>query len=592
MIEFEQIQDILGNAIDVIKKSIEYKNGEWEFKTTPNFSENYVKASEYYEKVSVHSQGLDFPELLFKSKAPNEDDLMHEYRESIYQPITKPDWRRGVNNYNRVFNPQNYAIDGWQNDKNEFENESAEDYFMNNYPKNDSIISYFRSIVKNKKLEDPNAVIALWIENIEAPDTELRQTIGKIFDTEKVVYFEKDYCFILSDEKSIVKYYDKQKEIGFVFYLYDDNTIYRIYQAGSFTDWAFEFEVYYNHGLGYIPVSRLVGVEVDEGLYQSHAYDAIPPLNDVLFDNSTLQASKIAHAYPQKWEFTDDCPNINCDNGWISSYGEDEKEYRSKCSTCGGTGKFNSNPLGVHEIKRLTGLEEGGQTPIPPLGFVSMDTTILQFLRDEISLNTSKSFSFLGVDISMTNAKGSDSALGKIIDREDLFSALLDFSSEIWDLIEFTIDFCGKVRYGVNTFQMPSIKKPTNFAIRNESDLTEEYNNAANLPDAIKATMLTQYTNVRFGSDEQLQTILELKQLIDRLFLMNNETVSSYKTLGAVQIWEIILHTSFDTFMDQKIKDNAKYLETDWKIIKSEMVKMAKDAAPVAIGSTQDILNT
>mgnify|MGYP006899696311 FL=1 len=139
MIDESTIQDILGNAIEVIKKSIEYRSGEWEFKVIPKFSSNYVDALEYYNKVSVHSQGLDFPELLFNQNAPNEDEKMHEYRESIYQPITKPDWRRGVNNYNRVFNPQNYAIENWGNDKNEFEKETAADYFLNNFPKNDSI---------------------------------------------------------------------------------------------------------------------------------------------------------------------------------------------------------------------------------------------------------------------------------------------------------------------------------------------------------------------------------------------------------------------------------------------------------------------
>ena len=401
MIDESTIQDILGNAIEVIKKSIEYRSGEWEFKVIPKFSSNYVDALEYYNKVSVHSQGLDFPELLFNQKAPNEDEKMHEYRESIYQPITKPDWRRGVNNYNRVFNPQNYAIENWGNDKNEFEKETAADYFLNNFPKNDSIISYFRSIVKNKKLEDPNAVIALWIENIDAPDTELRQPIGKVFETSQVIELTNNYCFVLSDEKTLVKTYNVQKNVGYVFYLYDNDKIYRIYQVGNFQDWSFEIEVWFSHGLGYLPVSRLIGVEIREDLYQSHAYDAVPPLNDVLFDNSTLQASKIAHAYPQKWEFADDCPDVNCDNGWVTNYKEDDTAYKSKCDTCGGSGKYSSNPLGVHEIKRLTGIEEGGQTPIPPLGFVNMDATILQFLRDEITGATKKSFSFLGVDISM-----------------------------------------------------------------------------------------------------------------------------------------------------------------------------------------------
>jgi hypothetical protein len=592
MIDQSIITNELSDVIEVIKKALKFDKQKPYFKTIPEFSKEYVEAVDMWDDVKIHSRGLMFPDKLFGKKAPNEDDLMYEYRRSIYEAITKPDYRKGCNNYNRVFNPQNYAIEGWGNDENEFKNYSAKDYFLNNFPYDDSIIAYFRSFVKSAKLEDPNGVIALWIENYEAPDTELRETTGKIYNCDQVIKFDKDFALLMSDEKSVVKYYNKDAQIGFVFYIYDDTYIYRAMQVGNFSDYEFEIDIYFQHNLGYIPVAKLKGIEIETGIYQSHIFDAIPPLNDILFDNSTLQASKISHAYPIKWEVGDECDNPACVSGFVREYDDEQHERSVKCSMCGGTGKSGHNPLGVYTIKRGKGIEDETPVPTPPLGFVSMDSSILEFLRSEIDRNTSKSFSFLGVDISMTNAKGTDTALGKIIDREDLFSALLDFSNEIWDLLEFTIDFCGKVRYGVNTFVMPTIKKPTNFTIRTEQDITDEYAeaNKNNLPDAIKSSMLNQYQNVRFGSDGQLKMILTLKQLIDRLYLKGSDEIGRLKALNLVYGWECVLHDSFDTIIMQKVEEQSDYLNKNWREIQSDLIAESKALEPVKIGSTESII--
>lgn len=593
MIDSNIITNELSEIIEIIRKSLKFDGKTPVFKKTPEFSSGYVASVELWEDVKIHSRGVVFPEKLFGKKAPNEDEAMYEYRKSIYEAITKPDYRKGCNNYNRVFNPQNYSIEGWGNNENEFKNNTAESYFLDAFPYDDSIIAYFRSVVKSAKLEDPNGVIALWIENYEQPDTELREATGKIYNCDQVITYEKDHVILMSDEKSVVKYYNKDAQIGFVFYVYDDTYIYQIRQTGNFSDYEFEINVYFVHGLGYMPVQKLKGVEVEKGLYQSHVYDAVPPLNDILFDNSTLQASKISHAYPIKWEVADDCDNPSCVNGYVKEYDDSQHEHLATCPICKGSGKSGHNPLGVYTIKRINqGQDADSQIPTPPAGFIAMDSAILEFLRSEIDRNCSKSFSFLGVDISTTNAKGSDTALGKIIDREDLFSALLDFSNEIWDLLEFTIDFCGKVRYGVNTFVMPTIKKPTNFTIRTEEDITKEYKEASenNLPDAIKSSMLDQYQNVRFGSDGQLKDILTLKQLIDRLYLKSSDEIAKLKALNLCYGWECVLHDSFDTLILQKVKEQPDYLSKDWKEIQTDMITMSKALEPKKIGTTEDII--
>ena len=591
MIDANKINEVLGSIIKLIKENYQYnsKTYEIEFRELPNFNPVYKLCIDLWEKVRVHSDGQEFPEKLFKSKAPNESEQMYEYRESIYQPITQSIWKRGITNYNRVFNKQNYAIDNWGNDSGIDESDHAMDYFLKEYPIDDSIESYYSAIVKNIKLEDPNAVNALWLELLE-DDNKFSEPFGRIWHCDKVLRHEKDYTLILSEEKSIVKYFKRDNEIGFVFYLYDNTNIYKIEQVGDFTKWEFEIAVYYQHDLGYVPVKKLGGVpkfEDNEMYYLSEALDAIYPLNEIAFDNSTLQASKIANAFLEKYELVSECDNPNCHDGNVW---DNENEKYTPCQSCSGSGEANSDPLGVHKVVVRNG--ETLDVPLPPAGYIAKDTTILEFLRKEIEINKIEAFSYLGVDVSNSQVSGkAETAMGKMIDRETLFSALLNFSSEIFDLMEFEIDFVGKVRYGVAKFENPTIKKPTNFAIRNEQDLTEEYGNAKDkgLPDIYTVSIMKQLTNTRFGTNDTLKKILELKQGIDRLFSLNNEESLRQKGQGVAADWEVILHTSFDTFLAQKMDEDDNYLDKNPDDIKTDLIAMSKSYV-IKKGSVDSIL--
>ena len=99
-----------------------------------------------------------------------------------------------------------------------------------------------------------------------------------------------------------------------------------------------------------------------------------------------------------------------------------------------------------------------------------------------------------------------------------------------------------------------------------------------------------QYQEIRFGSDESLKRIMQLKQLVDRLYLMTNDDIIKQKALNLVQGWEVVLHTSFDTIIEQFMNDDANYLEKDWKDIKADMIAEAKLLIP-AIGTTEEILD-
>src|SRR5690606_3091586 len=74
------------------------------------------------------------------------------------------------------------------------------------------------------------------------------------------------------------------------------------------------------HGLSVLPAFPLKGVLIDQAdnryLYESRIAGMIPELNEAIRENSDLQAAKVLHIYPERWEYT-----------------------QNDCTTCKGTGQ-------------------------------------------------------------------------------------------------------------------------------------------------------------------------------------------------------------------------------------------------------------
>jgi hypothetical protein len=588
MISEEQIIEILSSTVKKLKKNVNIQGDPRidleKFKPNPVYSVT-VKL---WNDIRVHSEGQIFPESLFKNKFPNEDEDVFKYRKDNYQPVTESDWNRGIVNYDRVFNPQNYDID-WKDDE----------YFTKEYPRG-PILSHYKSVVKGKKLEDPNAVIALWIENQNAADNIERLPTDIIYHADKVLQETKEFIFLMSEEKSIVFSGQNRRKIGFIFYLYDDAKIYKITQIGKFNDYKFDIEVWFDHDFGYVPAQRLKGhiFEINGIIYyKSYANSAVPPLNIKAVNNSTLQASVQRHAYLDKWEIDDECPNHNCQNGveFVSNE-EQTEEIKRTCTICHGTCRNlkNKGPLGIKKVIKESD-EPIDASLIPPMGYIEKDPTILQFLQDQIDLQEVNSFLYLGIDISNTNAKGTEPALSKIVDRESLENGLTLFSGEIWDTLRFNVKFCNDARDVLNTRKIkddPDIKDPKTFTIRTEKNLTEEFNEAKDLPDAYRSVIFKQLVKARFGTATFLQLTLKLKQLVDRLFLANSKDLSIKKAQGTAQAWEIVLHDSFDSYVARELTKDETFLdniEGDWETIKAQFEAQAKADTVTTNGSVEDL---
>lgn len=600
MLETTQIDAIREAVVKVYReRNIDFK-WKGKDKEKPGYTPVYNQAVDIADSIRVHADLGSFPTRLFKKKAPNEDDAQWEYRMNNYRAATRIYWNRAEGVFNRVWNEQNYVID-WP-DKPEYK-----EYFEEEYPKYKSLVAYFESVVTQKKLRDANAV--LLVRPFEIPttlndegqvvadDATRISPVCKIYGCERVVAFaEGQYCMVEMPEKSWVDYNGKSVQEGLIYEFYNDTNIYHIVQTGKKIDYRFETVIYYPHNLGKVPAFILKGKvnELDEGdLYEPPLHPAVPHLDEALYDYSTKSISKVASAFPHKWAFAEPC-NHCTGNGYIYEGSAAEgNERRVNCKECGGTGRTRPfGPTSVIEIKPPTGGMDSA-IPTPPGGYIHPDTDVLDFLQKEYREGVIDAFANLNIDVSRDKPTGDETATGRLIDREELHSAILIFSNEIFDLLKNAIECIGLMRWGAE-FKMPIIAPPVSFAMRDEADLTTELKEAieAKLPNSVRRKLVMEYIETRFTNNAKMKSYIMLQFLADALFALDEVEIMGWKGLGLIEAWQCTLHLNIESYIAEFEAEDKNWMDKPFADKKAALIERAKADTPKQPGrSADDILN-
>jgi hypothetical protein len=539
-------------------------------------------------RLRIHSDYDAFPEKLFREKAPNE--LPHEfnYRKNIYKPITVPYFHKAVNIAGRVWNRQNYEV--------RFEDASQERYFNEDYPRFGSLENYFQQIVGFMTLTDPNAVLAImptdlqYFEDGTFNDTIETTPVAHCFHSKRVWgWKEGEYAFLKADYGSEVEHGRTKTDDGLVFYIFDKNEVQIAKQIGKKGDYEFEIGLYYRHNLGYLPCTRLGGISVQEHgdyYFQSFYTPAIPALDQAVCDFSTLQMSKFSHAFLQKWEYVDECDKCNGSGQIEEALGFEEK-VAIACSNCGGSGsKRMFGPMSVYQVQtpnRFT-TEVETKVNIPPAGFIELDPQILDFLNKQVITNIQMAFELLSIDV-MNNEKisGRETATGKAIDREELYSFLLRFANTIFADYEFAMDTIGRMRYG-DAWKMPAVRYPQNFEMRTDAELTAEIKLA---PTFSKAMLAQQYLDTRFPIQEEKSAIMKLSVQVDPFFNLETRDVLALVASGIAPKWKAIMHFELESLIKEALSENEEFLTLTLAEQKAVLIEMAKKLVPEDEGSSR-----
>lgn len=567
----------------------------------PEFTPIYRESVEMYERIRVHSQADVFPEKLFAEKAPNQVPTEWDYQKRVFKAIgsiTHPYWDKALGVVNRIWNEKNYSIKLPEIESPVLEPFPVDEYFNSEYPEYGSIEAYFKSVVTRKKIEDPNAWLAIDVLPVES-DTELPRPYATIWGSKCILGYKEDsWLLVKTYEKSKVKFGNQWVEEGIVMRMYDTTGIYRIEQVGSKLDWKFSEPILlFAWDMPKTPAWRLKGKPVEEHgylIYQSYFYAAVPALNTAIIDFSTAQLSKIINVFPERWEYVDDCDAEGC-QGTGKIYDDDHENWKA-CPNCLGTGRRNkssvTNVVQVPYPKGDRPLDtDAAKMTIPPFGYVNKAeaTEQIRLLIDEQDTNISRAFAMINMEVSNSNVKGTETALGKSIDREELFSFILQISNESFDLLERVDNAIGTIRYGRDAWKPVEIGYPQNFAIRSDLDLTMEIGEArkAGVPSVVIQQLTEDYTQKRFNNQAVVERESDLIFNVDRMWQFSSIEITQKVIGGICAKWEAILHDSIGQFINELEIEQPNFWEMDYAQQKTLLIEKAKaketEIAPVRV---------
>lgn len=558
---------------------------------------SYKECKELCEYTSVHSQLNKFPETLMRKKAPNETEEELKYRKDNFEPITMPYWYRAVSSINgRIWSEQNHRLT--------FTDDEIKKYFLEDYPISGSIIQYFKSIVTPYKINDANAVLTLkigelptYIDEADAEEkidtTKEPEVCLQIYGCEKIIVFQPNqYALFLSSEKSEVEFSGKKVMDGLVFLLYDTEGIYKIKQTGKKVEWSFVSEEYYIHELGYLPCWKLKGIpkqdvkDTQEDLvYYSYFTPAVPLLNKALKQDSSLDASISKTAFPIRVYYEDECDEPTCEGGKIPDFKADGEKGYKMCPKCGGTGKggIRFSPLKDYVLRppKKNALEEEVPLPFPGLDYVVPPSEILTFLKDKIKDEIVEAFTFINIDVSNKGDNtGEQTGIEVKIDREELFSFLLHFASECFELLEKSMKAIVEVRYGEKEKAF-TIQPPKTFEIYSADELTIELGEAkkAGVPEIAIREMTKDYMQQRFAQNEGMADIIDVVFKVDGYATKDTTEIAILKSNNLIALWQAILHEEIYQFIDQLSEENEDFFDWELSRQKKELETLARARA-------------
>jgi hypothetical protein len=192
-------------------------------------------------------------------------------------------------------------------------------------------------------------------------------------------------------------------------------------------------------------------------------------------------------------------------------------------------------------------------------------------------------FELLSIDV-MNNEKisGRETATGKAIDREELYSFLLSFSGVVFSDFQFAINMIGRMRYG-DSWQQPAMRYPQNFEMRTDAELTTEIKNA---PSFSRAMLAQQYLDTRFPIEEVKSAIMKLSVKVDPYFNLDAKEVMMLSASGIIEKWEAIMHFKVESIIRDLVYENEGFLNLEYLEQKKKIEDVAKSLVPKEKGLT------
>ena len=524
-------------------------------------------------------------------------------------PKTKPTFSRIVSSLSKIRRSPDWSIK-YLNLK-DFgkiaEEETLEDYCEKDFPYFESVTNWFFAVCLKKYLTDSNGVVMVMPLETNVEETEYLRPYPFVFDCCDVIEFVAEDYAILNDPMGC--YYNVRagnkikEEKGKSFYVVTTESIVKYDQTDSKGNMTVVMD--YKHNLDRLPVFKLGGVicesEGSNYLYESRISGIIPELDEALREYSDLQAAKVLHVYPERWEYTShECTTCKGTSrrqnpNWYAGC-DPSIPAQIDCSTCGGRGYIASGPYSKLLVKPA---EMGKQQiPSPPAGYVEKDSTIVKLMEDSVRQHIYDGLAAINFQ-QLAEVPLSESGVAKAVDRDEqnnTVHAIAEDGIKIMDQVySLTADYRYKTLYSFEEINnmLPAIAVPEKFDLFTINNLQEDLAKAKdnNLNPVIRNAMEVDYAGKLFNTDTSVRDMVALTIKLDPLpGLSEDEKMSRLSNKGILPE-SYIISSNINEFVQRALDENSKFAGLPLKEQKAVMLEYATDVLTKLSPAKQIILD-
>lgn len=559
----------------------------------------YVDSLFIAEDMKVHADGF-YPYKLIDERRPHETLEVKEYRRRIWVSKTKPTFTKVLNSLQKIRRSADWVMkfsDSWNSDFPRVpQGEDLETYCTKKFPYFTSITDWAFSFLLRKYLIDPNAVCFIDPLERDIEQTALLQPIPIIFDSVNVMDFvDEDYAVLLNPYGAV--FYDGhgRQHLGKSVFIITTQQVLRYDQKNLKMDFDL---TEYNHGLGELPAFKLGGTLIDQTdnyfLFESRISGMIPELNEAVREYSDLQAAKVLHIYPERWEFTNtECPTC-------LGTGRNIENEKLLCHDCHGLGHYvNPGPYAKTIITpNKTTDGNSGNVPNPPIGYVAKDMEIVKLQNEGVQQHLADALAAINFEF-LINVPLTQSGVAKQYDRNESNNTSHAVAEDIVGIMDKMVNLITKYRYGTLypnqedlEKMLPTIPVPENYDLYSISDSQDELNKAkeGKTNPAILNALEVDFASKRFNSDQDVKDLVMLILQLDPMpNITEDEKMSRLANKGITQE-AYTISCNIQEFVQRAIDEDEKFTDKKLKEQKAQMSTYAQEVIKTAAAATAKLI--
>lgn len=546
----------------------------------------YDETVDAAEEMAVHADG-GFPDKLIKERRPNEPQEVLDYRQTIFVPKTKPVFSKIISSLSKIRRSSDWSI-RYEGDFPRIpEGETLEDYCEAYYPYFTSVTNWIYSVWLKKYLVDPNAVVFIYPE--EMPDEQNRylKPFTYIFDSAHVLDFVQGDYAVLVNPEGCTYTVARGDQSGKSFYVITTERIQRYDQADGRGTMILAWD--YQHNLQELPVYKIGAVISDSKginfLYESRIAGVKPEFDEAIREYSDLQAAKVLHIYPERWEYTNhECLNCKGSGKRPNPAWTHDCNCPSDitCDTCSGKGFVVAGPYSKIMVKP-SGVGEQ-PIPTPPAGYVEKDVEIVKVQEESITKHIIDGLAAINFEF-LINTPLNQSGTAKEVDKDELNNTVHSIAEDMVRNMDWIYWIIAKYRYGLIYSEdeisemVPTIAVPEKYDILSTNHLEAQLKNAkdSKANSVIVNALEIEYANKAFNADPAVRDTVELVLSLDPLANISEDDKMSRLSNKGITKETYVISSNIHSFIQRAIEENKGFAEMELPKQREIILKYAED---------------